>query len=246
MSWYFSDSSHGDGLTEGLDSVQRRVWLEIVLLGHPRLPRFRALHSRGNTPTSCLVSYSQHTVATRLPKLFGLEVEEEGSDLPSLRVQAPLYRRGPGYRLGVRLPGCRLPRGRGLDVGPPSSNSLSDTGNFIKCLSPWTGISEAYALRSASDPFVEEAPTHWLVEAERGWRHACLPPLSILSGPCRFWKSSHWRSFVVFTGLGFQRWSRQPAAGAAGPSIEAGLSGLTSWRFLGRQPADSPAFGLPG
>jgi hypothetical protein len=30
MSWYFSDSSHGDGLTEGLDGVRRWVRLEIV------------------------------------------------------------------------------------------------------------------------------------------------------------------------------------------------------------------------
>jgi hypothetical protein len=55
LSWYFGDSSHGDGLMEGLDNVQRWVRLEIVLLGHQRLPRFRALHSGGNTPTSCLV-----------------------------------------------------------------------------------------------------------------------------------------------------------------------------------------------
>jgi hypothetical protein len=58
------------------------------------LPRFRAHHYGGNTPTSCLVSYSQHTVATRLLELFGLQEEEEGSDLSSLRVQARLYRRG--------------------------------------------------------------------------------------------------------------------------------------------------------
>jgi hypothetical protein len=101
--WYFGDSSHGDGLTKGLDGVQRWVRLEIVLLGHQRLPRFRALYSKGNTPTSCLFSYSQHTVATRLLELYCLEVEEEEFDLPSLRVQAPLYRRGFGYRLGVRL-----------------------------------------------------------------------------------------------------------------------------------------------
>jgi hypothetical protein len=98
VSWYFGDSSHGDVLTEGLDGVQRRVRLEIVLRGHQRLPRFRALHSGGNTPTSCLGSYSQHTVATRLLELYCLEVEEEEFDLPSLRVQATLYRRGPGYR----------------------------------------------------------------------------------------------------------------------------------------------------
>jgi hypothetical protein len=40
------------------------------------------------------------TVVTMLLELFGLEEEEEGSDLPSLRVQTPLYRRGSGYRLG--------------------------------------------------------------------------------------------------------------------------------------------------
>jgi hypothetical protein len=34
---------------------------------------------------------------------------------------------------------------------------------------------------------MEEAPGRWLLEAEHGLRHACLPPLSILSGPCRFW-----------------------------------------------------------
>jgi hypothetical protein len=40
--------------------------------------------------------------------------------------------------------------------------------------------------------------------------------------------------------------SSLPAAGAAGPSAEAGPSDLTSWRFLGRQPADGSALGLPG
>jgi hypothetical protein len=82
------------------------------------LPRFRALHAGGKTPTSCIVSYSQHTVATRLLELFGLEEEENISNLPSLRVQAPLYGQGHGYRLGGRLPGCRFLRGRSLDVAP--------------------------------------------------------------------------------------------------------------------------------
>jgi hypothetical protein len=39
-----------------------------------------------------------------LLELFGPEEEEEGTDLPSLRVQTPLYRRGSGYKLGGRLP----------------------------------------------------------------------------------------------------------------------------------------------
>jgi hypothetical protein len=68
LSWYFGDSSHGGGLTKGLDGVQRQVRLEIVLLGHERLPRFRALHFGGNTPTSCLVSYSQHMMAYKAPR----------------------------------------------------------------------------------------------------------------------------------------------------------------------------------
>jgi hypothetical protein len=46
----------------------------------PRLPRFRALHVRGKTPTSCLLSII-FTVVTILLELFGLEEEEEdGSD----------------------------------------------------------------------------------------------------------------------------------------------------------------------
>jgi hypothetical protein len=50
-------------------------------------------------------------VVTTILELFGLDEEEEGSDLSSLRVQTPLYRRGSGYRLGGWLPGCRLLRG---------------------------------------------------------------------------------------------------------------------------------------
>jgi hypothetical protein len=55
---------------------------------------------------------------TRLLELYCLEVEEEEFNLPSLRVQGPLYRRGPGYSFGIRLPCCRLLHGCGLDVGP--------------------------------------------------------------------------------------------------------------------------------
>jgi hypothetical protein len=56
------------------------------------------------------------TVVTMLLELCGLEEEEEGSDLPSLRVQTPLYRQGSGYRFGGRLLGYWLLRGCGLGV----------------------------------------------------------------------------------------------------------------------------------
>jgi hypothetical protein len=115
VSWEFRDSSHGDGLTEGLDGVRRWVRLRIVQLRHhgypgsgPSTPEVTPL-----LPALFLIS---PTVVTTLLKLFGLEEEEEGLDLPSLRVQTPLYRRGSGYRLGGRLPGCWLLRGRILGV----------------------------------------------------------------------------------------------------------------------------------
>jgi hypothetical protein len=36
LSWEFRDSSHGDGLSEGLDGVRRWVWLRIVPTETPR------------------------------------------------------------------------------------------------------------------------------------------------------------------------------------------------------------------
>jgi hypothetical protein len=153
--------------------------LRLCNLDTSGLPRYRALLFGGNTPTPCLVSYSQHTVATRLLELFGLEEEaEEGSDLPSLRVQAPLYRRGPGYRLGVRLPGCRLLRGRGLGMGPSSLTPLSDDGNFIKCFSHLDrhlrGICPVLCLGS----FREEGSCP-LIGGGRAWLASRLSPASV-------------------------------------------------------------------
>jgi hypothetical protein len=43
---------------------------------HLGLPRFRALHARGKTPTSCLLRIISKVV-TMLLELFGLEKEEE-------------------------------------------------------------------------------------------------------------------------------------------------------------------------
>jgi hypothetical protein len=46
-------------------------------------------------------------------------------------------------------------------------------------------------------------------------------------------------------GSGSPWWNRQPATGAAGPPGGAGLLILEPRRFLGRQPADSSARGMP-
>jgi hypothetical protein len=43
---------------------------------HLGLPRFRALHAGGKTPTSCLLCIIS-TVVTMLLELFGLDEEEE-------------------------------------------------------------------------------------------------------------------------------------------------------------------------
>jgi hypothetical protein len=51
-----------------------------------------------------------------LLELFRLEEEEEDPISPRLRVQAPLYRQGPGYRLGNGSAGCRLLGGGVLGV----------------------------------------------------------------------------------------------------------------------------------
>jgi hypothetical protein len=76
LSWEFRDSSHGDGLTEGLDGVRRWVRLGIVQLRHhgypgsgPSTPEVTPL-----LPALFLIS---STMVTMLLELFGIEEEEE-------------------------------------------------------------------------------------------------------------------------------------------------------------------------
>jgi hypothetical protein len=68
------------------------------------LPRFRALLAGGKTATSCLSLYYEHTSGYMLFELCCLEEEEEEIDPPILRVQAPLYRQGPGYMFSSGCP----------------------------------------------------------------------------------------------------------------------------------------------
>jgi hypothetical protein len=58
---------------------------------------------------------------TRLLELYCLEVEEEVFDLPTLRVQAPLYRHGPSYSLVSGCPAAGSSVAAVLAWVPPSS-----------------------------------------------------------------------------------------------------------------------------
>jgi hypothetical protein len=80
----------------------------------------------------------------------------------------------------------------------------------------------------------------WLVESGHGVRHSCPLPLSILLGPGHFQRNSRWRILVFIARLWLSL-----VESPAGPSSGAGLLVLALWRFLGRQPADSTALGMP-
>jgi hypothetical protein len=108
LSWEFGDSSHGDGLTEGLDDGDDGSGSGLCQQRHLGYP--------GSGP-------STSEVKPLLPACFLLALQwlqcsssclsrggrRKRIRSPRLRVQTPLYRRGSGYRLGGRLPGCRLP-----------------------------------------------------------------------------------------------------------------------------------------
>jgi hypothetical protein len=80
------------------------------------LPRFRALLTGGKTLRPALVFIISTRWLIALLELGCLEEEEE-VDPPILRVQAPLYRQGPGYKM---LSGYQLLCGRGTSMGPAS------------------------------------------------------------------------------------------------------------------------------
>jgi hypothetical protein len=126
VSWEFRDSSHGDGLTEGLDGgddgygsglCQRRH------LGYPGLgPSTREVKP---LLPACFLLASQWLQCSSSCSSGGGRRRRIRS--PRLRVQTPLYRRGSSYRLGGRLPGCRLPAAvtSASSSGPPLSPSDS-------------------------------------------------------------------------------------------------------------------------
>jgi hypothetical protein len=111
-----------------------------------------------------------------LLELCCLEEEEEGFDLPTLRVQAPLYRRGPSYSLSF---GFRLPCGYGLGVGPILLCPLPGRKPLYKAPFPLDRHNRGICPRFASDPFVEEGL------ARCGWWRPCVAGVTLVSGLCR-------------------------------------------------------------
>jgi hypothetical protein len=176
---------------------------------------------------------------TVLLELYCLEEEEEVFNPPALRVQAPLYAGASscpaaGFLVAaalawvplfsVPLPGCRL---------------------FYKAPFPLDRHIRGICPRLASDPFVERGFAWY------GWWRPCVAgvtPVSSLCRSCRDPATFHKalvKGFVVFASSGLWWRRSQPAAGAAGSSVEAGLLGRMSRRSLGRQPAGCSALGLP-
>jgi hypothetical protein len=121
---------------------------------------------------------------TRLLELYCLEVEEEVFDLPTLRVQAPLYRQGPGYSLVFGCPATGSYMATVLTWASPSFGPLSGRRLLYKAPFPFGPACSEYLPLVCLGSFRGggTCPLR-LVEAERGWCHVGLRPRSILSGP---------------------------------------------------------------
>jgi hypothetical protein len=212
--------------------------------GTPRLPRFRALHTEGKTPTSCLVSYYPHR-DYNAPRTVRVRGGRRRLDLPRLRVQTPLYRRGSGYRLGGRLAGYRLLRGCVFGVILWPCPVLVRRRHFIKCLFP-LGLASGRHMPSLL-PWI----LSWGRLLVAGWWSlgvACIMLVLRLCRSCRgqttFGEAAAGGILSYLPGSSSPRWSHQPAAGAASPPHRTGSLNLASWRLLGRQPVDSVLLGI--
>jgi hypothetical protein len=123
---------------------------------------------------------------TRLLELYCLEVEEEEFAIPILRVQASLYRQGPGYSLASGCPAAGSPVATVLAWASLSSGPLPGRRPLYKAPFP-LGLAYSEHMPLVCLGFFRgggACPLR-LVEVKRGWRHAGLRPLSILSGPHR-------------------------------------------------------------
>jgi hypothetical protein len=166
-------------------------------------------------------------------------------DLPILRVQAPLYRQGPGYKVAFGCPAAGFSVAAALAWVPLPSAPLPGRRLLYKVhLSPGPTYS-GYMPPARLGSFRGEgfAWCGW-------WRPfvAGVTPVSSFCRSCRALASFNKapvRDFVIIAGLSLQ-WRRSwSAAGAAGSLTKAGLFGQVSQRSLGRQPAGCSVFSLP-
>jgi hypothetical protein len=213
-------------------------------LRHLSLPRFRALHAGGKTPTSCLVSYYLQS-GYNAPRAVRSRGGRRRLDLPRLRVQTPLYRR---ESLQVRWPAVRLP----ASPWPRPQRDLLAllcprlTMALYKVLFPLGPASGRHM------PSLLPRILSWGRLLLAGWWSldvACITSVLCLCRSCRgqatFGETAVGGILSSSPDSSSPQWSRQPAAGVAGPSGRASLLILAPLRFLGRQPVDSAALGIP-
>jgi uncharacterized protein (TIGR03382 family) len=141
---------------------------------------------------------------------------------PTLRVQAPLYRQGPGYSMSSGCSAAGFPVAAALAWALLLSAPLSGRKLLYKAPLPLDRHIRGICPRLASDLFVEKGFA-WC-----GWWRSCVAGVTPLSSLCRScWDPATFnkamvKGFVVFASLGL-RWKRsQPAAGAACSLVEAG------------------------
>jgi hypothetical protein len=73
--------------------------------------------------------------------------------------------------------------------------------HFIKCLFPRPASGRHIPSLLPRIPLWGRVFGHWLAEAGRGTRHSHPWPLSLLSGPAHFRRTSRWRAFVFIARL---------------------------------------------
>jgi hypothetical protein len=87
-----------------------------------------------------------------------------------LRAQAPLYRRGPGYRFLVAI---RPAAGSSAAASLASSSDPALAKALYKAPFPWAGIWRAYPIPFASDPVVGKG-LRSLIGSTWSWRSSLL------------------------------------------------------------------------
>jgi hypothetical protein len=179
VSWYFEDSSHRDGLSEGLVGNSDGSGSRLGKCRHITYPSSgpSSLEVKPLRPALVFIISTRWLIV--LLELCCLEEEEEVFDPPILRVQAPLYRRGPGYRVSSGCPAASFPVVAALAWVPLSSVPLPRRRLLYKVPFPLNRHIQGICPWLASDPFVERGFA-WC-----GWWRPCVASVTLVSSPYR-------------------------------------------------------------